>query len=156
MKNTLQVVLKQSCDTPISSQLLEWDWMKLSVWIWWTWLILVLGSFAISIVEKNEWASLSIEHCKSVNSLCELNRVSKVKGVVQVVHICKPVSFWQQTLNLMYFPYGVVGWIVCLRRTSRRDYFPKGLQNDVSKCLVLLDVVLQTRPCLEQPHIRNI
>ena len=80
MKNILQVVLKQSFDTPISSQLLEWDWMKLSVWIWWTWLILVLGSFAISIVEKNEWASLSIEHCKSVNSLCELNRVSKVKG----------------------------------------------------------------------------
>ena len=39
-------------------------------------------------------------------------------------------------------------WIVCLRRISRRDYFPKGLQNDVSKRLVLLDVVLQTRPCL--------
>ena len=47
-------------------------------------------------------------------------------------------------------------WMDCLHRISGRDYFPKGLQNDVSKRLVLLDVVLQTRTCLEQPHIRNI
>ena len=33
-------------------------------------------------------------------------------------------------------------WMDCLHRTSRREYFRKGLQNDVSKCLVLLDVVL--------------